>query len=56
LAALIAAALTPIGMMVFGAPLDAMLALVLAVFIVALHRDNIRRIATGRESRIGERA
>src|ERR1700733_9106359 len=48
LAALVAAALTPIAMMVFGAPLDAMLALVLTVFIVALHRDNIRRIATGR--------
>lgn len=53
LAALVAAVLTPIAMMVFGLPLDAMLALVLAVFIVALHRDNIRRIATGREPRIG---
>jgi glycerol-3-phosphate acyltransferase PlsY len=53
LAALVAAALTPIYMMMSGAPLDAMLELLLAICIVALHRDNIRRIAGGREPRIG---
>lgn len=56
LSALAAAALTPIYMMVWGAPLPAILALVFAFFIFALHRDNIRRIATGREPRIGARA
>jgi len=55
LAALVAAALTPIYMMLYGAPLPAMLALVLAVFIFALHRENIRRLAAGTEPRIGAR-
>ncbi|HEY3777579.1 MAG TPA: glycerol-3-phosphate 1-O-acyltransferase PlsY [Rhizomicrobium sp.] len=53
LSALVAAALTPIYMMVYGAPLPALLALVLAIFIFALHRENIRRIARGAEPRIG---
>jgi acyl phosphate:glycerol-3-phosphate acyltransferase len=55
LSALVAAALTPIYMMLYGAPLQAMLALVLAVFIFALHRENIRRLAAGTESRISAR-
>jgi glycerol-3-phosphate acyltransferase PlsY len=53
LAALVAAALTPLYMMLYGAGLQAMLALVLAVFIFALHRENIRRLASGTEPRIG---
>jgi glycerol-3-phosphate acyltransferase PlsY len=53
LSALVAAALTPIYMMLYGAPLPAMLTLVLAVFIFALHRENIRRLAAGTEPRIG---
>ncbi|HEX3431441.1 MAG TPA: glycerol-3-phosphate 1-O-acyltransferase PlsY [Rhizomicrobium sp.] len=53
LSALVAAALTPIYMMLYGAPLQAMLALILAVFIFGLHRENIRRLMTGREPRIG---
>jgi len=53
LSALVAAALTPIYMMLYGAPLQAMLALILAIFIFALHRENIRRIASGTEPRIG---
>lgn len=56
LSALVAAALTPIYMMLYGAPLQAMLALVLAVFIFALHRENIRRLASGTEPRIGAKA
>jgi glycerol-3-phosphate acyltransferase PlsY len=55
LSALAAAALTPIYMMLYGAPLQAMLALILAVFIFALHRENIRRLAAGTEPRIGAR-
>ena len=53
LSALVVAAMTPIYMMLFGAPLSAVLALVLAVFIFALHRENIRRLFAGREPRIG---
>jgi glycerol-3-phosphate acyltransferase PlsY len=53
LSALVAAALTPLYMMLYGAGLQAMLALVLAVFIFALHRENIRRLANGTEPRIG---
>ena len=53
LSALVAAAATPIYMMLYGASLQAMLALVLTVFIFAFHRENIRRLAAGRETRIG---
>ena len=56
LSALVAAALTPIYMMLYGAPLQAMLALILAVFIFALHRENIRRLVSGTEPRIGTKA
>jgi glycerol-3-phosphate acyltransferase PlsY len=53
LSALVAAALTPIYMMLYGAQLLAMLALVLAVSIFEMHRKNIRRLAAGTEPRIG---
>jgi len=53
LAALVAAALAPLYMALLGQPLYGMLALVLALSIVAMHRENIRRIASGREPRIG---
>ena len=56
LSALVAAALTPIYLMLYGVPLPAMLALILAILIFALHRDNIRRLASGTEPRIGARA
>ncbi|MGH6887601.1 MAG: glycerol-3-phosphate 1-O-acyltransferase PlsY [Rhizomicrobium sp.] len=53
LAALVAAALAPLYMMFYATPRSALLALVLAIFIFGLHRENIRRIAAGREPRIG---
>jgi glycerol-3-phosphate acyltransferase PlsY len=53
LAALVTAALASIYMMIYATPLSALLVLVLAIFIFALHRENIRRIAAGREPRIG---
>ncbi|HTT83783.1 MAG TPA: glycerol-3-phosphate 1-O-acyltransferase PlsY [Rhizomicrobium sp.] len=56
LSALTAAALAPIYMMLFGRPLDALLALVLALLIFATHRENIRRLLAGREPRIGAKA
>jgi glycerol-3-phosphate acyltransferase PlsY len=56
LSALIAAALTPVYMALFHHPLFAMLDLVLVVLIFAMHRENIRRILSGKEPRIGAKA
>jgi glycerol-3-phosphate acyltransferase PlsY len=56
LSALTAAALAPIYMMFLGKPLDAMLALLLAILIFATHRENLRRLFAGREPRIGAKA
>jgi glycerol-3-phosphate acyltransferase PlsY len=56
LSALVTAALVPIYMMLFGEPLYAIFELLLAFFIFALHRDNIRRIASRREPHIGASA
>jgi glycerol-3-phosphate acyltransferase PlsY len=53
LSALAAAALAPVCMMLWGTPLKATLALLLAILIFATHRENIRRIAAGCEPRIG---
>ncbi|HEX4158871.1 MAG TPA: glycerol-3-phosphate 1-O-acyltransferase PlsY [Rhizomicrobium sp.] len=53
LSALTAAALAPTYMMLFGTPLYAMLALLLAILIFATHRENLRRLFAGREPRIG---
>lgn len=55
LSALVAAALTPLYMMLYGTPLAAMLMLVLAILVLGLHRENIRRLASGTEPRIGAR-
>ena len=56
LSALVAAALAPIYMMLFGKPLFAMLALLLTILIFATHRENIRRLLAGQEPRIGAKA
>jgi glycerol-3-phosphate acyltransferase PlsY len=56
LSALAAAALAPIYMILFGRPLYALLALLLAILIFAAHRENIRRLIAGREPRIGAKA
>ena len=56
LSALAAAALAPIYLMLFGKPLYAMLALLLAILIFATHRENISRLFAGREPRIGAKA
>jgi glycerol-3-phosphate acyltransferase PlsY len=52
LSALIAAVLTPLYMALFHHPLFAMLELVLVLLIFAMHRENIRRILSGREPKI----
>jgi glycerol-3-phosphate acyltransferase PlsY len=56
LSALVAAALAPLYMALFGQPLAAMLELVLALMILAMHRENIERIISGSEPRIGAKA
>ncbi len=53
LSTLVAAALTPLYMTLMGNPQYVMLQLVLVVLIFAMHRENIRRIASGREPKIG---
>jgi glycerol-3-phosphate acyltransferase PlsY len=55
LSALVAAALTPVAMMLLGNPLYALLTFVMAVLIFVMHRENIARILAGREPRIGAR-
>jgi glycerol-3-phosphate acyltransferase PlsY len=56
LSSLIAAALSPIYMLLFGQNLYAVLTLVLAITLFAMHRDNIARLRAGTEPRIGVRA
>lgn len=53
LAALVAAALTPAWLLVFGPPGAAWLGLVLAVLVFLRHHANIRRLLAGEEPRIG---
>jgi glycerol-3-phosphate acyltransferase PlsY len=53
LSALIAAALVPLYMLLFRQPLYAALELLLACLIFVMHRENIRRILSGQEPRIG---
>ncbi|HEY5048725.1 MAG TPA: glycerol-3-phosphate 1-O-acyltransferase PlsY [Rhizomicrobium sp.] len=53
LSALIASVLAPVYMLLYREPLYATLEVVLALFIVTMHRENIRRMATGHEPRIG---
>ncbi|HWU27402.1 MAG TPA: glycerol-3-phosphate 1-O-acyltransferase PlsY [Rhizomicrobium sp.] len=56
LAALLAAALVPLYMALFGQPLCAILELILALLVVAKHRENIQRILSKSEPRIGTKS
>jgi glycerol-3-phosphate acyltransferase PlsY len=55
LAALVAAAASPLYMLLFGPWLYAAGAAVLAALIFVTHRDNIRRLLAGQEPRIGDK-
>jgi len=56
LSALVAAALVPIYMLLFGHGDYAVLEIVLAILVFVMHRENIRRLLSGTEPRIGAKA
>ncbi|MGA7334412.1 MAG: glycerol-3-phosphate 1-O-acyltransferase PlsY [Pseudolabrys sp.] len=56
LAALIASALTPLGLWAFNRPNIAALFLVLTAALWAMHRENIARLLNGTEGKIGAKA
>jgi glycerol-3-phosphate acyltransferase PlsY len=56
LAALVTALVTPIYMLAFGRWHEAVLAVVLAVLVLIMHNQNIRRLLRGDEPRIGASA
>jgi glycerol-3-phosphate acyltransferase PlsY len=56
LAALVASALTPILLWLFGEPADAALFLLLTVLLWVMHRANISRLMKGIEGQIGDKA
>lgn len=53
LSALVAAAISPIWLWVFGVPQAAWLALVMSILIWIKHASNIKRLLSGQEPRIG---
>jgi glycerol-3-phosphate acyltransferase PlsY len=56
LSALVAAVATPVYMILFHRPHEAMLAVLLAVLVFIAHQDNIRRLLRGEEPRVGAKA
>lgn len=57
LASLTASACLPIGVLLLGYPVQALVATVMALLIVmARHRDNLARLVAGTERKLGERA
>jgi glycerol-3-phosphate acyltransferase PlsY len=56
LAALIASALTPLGLWLFGLPSVAAVFLLLTVLLWVMHRENIARLLNGTEGKIGSQA
>ena len=56
LSALVACAVSPTVLWLAGQPGPALLFVVLAAIAFARHRDNIRRLAAGTESRIGQKS
>ena len=56
LSALVASFITPLFLLWFGQPALAALAAVLTLLLFYAHRENIKRLQSGKESRIGEKA
>lgn len=55
LSALVTAALAPVYMLIFGSTTYAIGTTILAALIFVTHRENIARLAAGKEPRIGEK-
>ena len=53
LSALVAAALVPLYMVLFGHELYAVLEAILAILIFFMHRENLHRLLSGTEPKIG---
>jgi glycerol-3-phosphate acyltransferase PlsY len=56
LSALVAAVVTPIYMVLFHRPHETVLAMVLAVLVLIVHHENIRRLLRGEEPRVGAKS
>ena len=56
LSALVASFITPLFLLWFGQPALAALGAVLTLLLFYAHRENIKRLQSGKESRIGEKA
>ena len=56
LSALIAAALVPLTMALFGHGLYAVFEIILAILVFVMHRENIQRLLSGTEPKIGAKA
>jgi acyl phosphate:glycerol-3-phosphate acyltransferase len=56
LSALVASFITPLFLLWFGQPALAALAAALTLLLFFAHRENIKRLQSGKESRIGEKA
>ena len=56
LSALVAAVLTPVYMFGFHRGHEAVLALLLALLVLVIHHENIRRLLRGEEPRIGAKS
>ena len=56
LSALVAAIVTPIYMALFHRPHETVLAVVLAVLVLVVHHENIRRLLRGEEPRVGAKS
>ena len=54
LAALVASFAAPFYMLAFGMTDDAVATLIIAILIIVMHRDNIRRLTKGEEPRVGK--
>ncbi len=56
LSALVAAIVTPVGLVAAGDPATGLLAALMSALLIYKHRTNIRRLAAGEEPRIGAKA
>ena len=56
ISALTASLLSPVALLLFGYPHEAILFAILSIILWIMHRANIARLLSGTESRIGKKA